>query len=139
MKPNRRETISLLASAAPAVLGMLSAVGATSSAQAQETKPNILFILTDDQDTQSMPFMPKVKSLLADQGVTFTRNFVATSLCCPSRASILTGPPCAATLATAPGRHLPAREHQAVRRRPRVCPCQAQPTAPVAHPKKNAG
>jgi arylsulfatase A-like enzyme len=38
-----------------------------------------------------MPFMPKVQSLLVDQGVTFTRNFVATSLCCPSRASILTG------------------------------------------------
>jgi arylsulfatase A-like enzyme len=47
--------------------------------------------LADDQDTQSMPYMPKVKSLLADQGVTLTRNFVATSLCCPSRASILTG------------------------------------------------
>ena len=53
--------------------------------------PNNVFILADDQDTQSMPFMPKVKSLLADQGVTFSRNFVATSLCCPSRASILTG------------------------------------------------
>ena len=54
-------------------------------------KPNIVFILADDQDTESMPFMPQLKSLLADQGATFTRNFVTTSLCCPSRASILTG------------------------------------------------
>jgi hypothetical protein len=39
MKPNRRETISLLAGAAPVALGALSAVGITSPGNAQETKP----------------------------------------------------------------------------------------------------
>ena len=48
MNANRRETISLLAGAAPAVLGMLSAAGTPSTAQAQEAKPNILFILADN-------------------------------------------------------------------------------------------
>src|ERR1700754_1597236 len=48
MKPNRRETIALLASAAPAALGLFSATGATSTAKAQEGKPNILFILVDN-------------------------------------------------------------------------------------------
>src|ERR1044072_6512080 len=48
MKPNRRETISLLAGAAPVALGLLSAGGITSHALAQETKPNILFILVDN-------------------------------------------------------------------------------------------
>jgi hypothetical protein len=48
MKPNRRETISLLAGTAAAVFGMLSAVGTTSTVQAQEAKPNILFILVDN-------------------------------------------------------------------------------------------
>jgi arylsulfatase A-like enzyme len=52
---------------------------------------NIVFILADDQDMQSMPYMPKLKTLLADQGVTFRQNFVTTSLCAPSRASLLTG------------------------------------------------
>ncbi len=54
--------------------------------------PNIVVILTDDQeDTDSMAYMPKVHSLLAEHGVTFTNSFVNVSLCCPSRASFLTG------------------------------------------------
>jgi hypothetical protein len=54
--------------------------------------PNIVVIMTDDQeDTGSMAYMPKVHSLLAERGVTFTNSFVNVSLCCPSRASFLTG------------------------------------------------
>ncbi len=53
--------------------------------------PSILFVLTDDLDEQSMPYMPKSLSLIASQGVRFTNSFVATSLCAPSRATILTG------------------------------------------------
>lgn len=54
--------------------------------------PNIVVIMTDDQDdTGSLSTMPKVKSLLADQGVTFKKSFTDFSLCCPSRASFLTG------------------------------------------------
>ena len=54
--------------------------------------PNIVVIQTDDQeDTGSMAYMPKVQSLLAEHGVTFTSSFVNLSLCCPSRASFLTG------------------------------------------------
>ena len=48
MKPNRRETLSLLAGAAPAALGMFSTVATTSVARAQDTKPNILFMLADN-------------------------------------------------------------------------------------------
>jgi N-acetylglucosamine-6-sulfatase len=35
--------------------------------------------------------MPNVQTLLAAEGLTFTNAFVTTSLCCPSRASILRG------------------------------------------------
>ena len=53
--------------------------------------PNIVVILTDDQeDTGSMAYMPKVQAL-AEQGVTFKNSFVNFSLCAPSRASFLTG------------------------------------------------
>lgn len=53
------------------------------------TKPNILFILTDDMDLASLDFMPNVKALLGDRGITFSDAFVTESLCCPSRTSIL--------------------------------------------------
>lgn len=62
---------------------------ATADAAAQ--RPNIVLILTDDQDLGSLAYMPKTRSLLARQGMTFSRHFVPLSLCCPSRATILTG------------------------------------------------
>ncbi len=54
-------------------------------------KPNIIFILTDDLDTRSMAYMPKVKNLLTDQGTSFSNYFLSVSLCCPSRATTLRG------------------------------------------------
>ena len=54
--------------------------------------PNIVVIMTDDQeDMGSMAYMPKTHALLAEHGLTFTNSFVNLSLCCPSRASFLTG------------------------------------------------
>jgi arylsulfatase A-like enzyme len=35
--------------------------------------------------------MPEVKRSLVERGVTFSESFTTSSLCCPSRASILTG------------------------------------------------
>ena len=53
-------------------------------------KPNIVFILTDDLSWDLVQYMPRVKKM-REQGTTFT-NFIATNtLCCPSRATILTG------------------------------------------------
>lgn len=56
-------------------------------------QPNVVFILTDDQDAQlgSMDYMPLVKKHLADKGTTFTRHYCTVSLCCPSRVSVWTG------------------------------------------------
>ncbi|HLF70835.1 MAG TPA: sulfatase [Dehalococcoidia bacterium] len=58
---------------------------------AGEDHPNIIFILTDDQDTASFAYMPNVQSLLVQQGMTFDNFFINDSLCCPSRTSILRG------------------------------------------------
>ena len=55
------------------------------------TKPNVVLILTDDQRFDTLSVMPNVKRLLAAQGTTYTRAMVPTSLCCPSRSTILTG------------------------------------------------
>jgi hypothetical protein len=53
--------------------------------------PNILFILTDDQDAASVAEMPNVCSRLVAEGTSFDRAFATTTLCCPSRTSILRG------------------------------------------------
>jgi N-acetylglucosamine-6-sulfatase len=54
-------------------------------------KPNIVRILTDDQDTSSLAVMAKTKKLLGERGVTYTDSVVSLSLCCPARATLLTG------------------------------------------------
>jgi N-acetylglucosamine-6-sulfatase len=54
-------------------------------------KPNIVLILTDDQDARSLDYMPRVKAQLIDRGTTFDNGFVTDPLCCPSRATILRG------------------------------------------------
>ncbi|MFL5736274.1 MAG: sulfatase-like hydrolase/transferase [Actinomycetota bacterium] len=53
-------------------------------------QPNIVLILTDDQRYDELS-MPGVRSALMDKGVTFSNGFVVDPLCCPSRATILTG------------------------------------------------
>src|SRR5215207_9375855 len=54
-------------------------------------RPNILLILTDDQDAGSISEMPNVQSQLVELGTTYDRAFATTPLCCPSRTSILRG------------------------------------------------
>jgi arylsulfatase A-like enzyme len=53
--------------------------------------PNVVLIVTDDQRWDSLWAMPTVRSELVDEGVSFSNAFVVNPLCCPSRASILTG------------------------------------------------
>ena len=53
-------------------------------------RPNIVFIITDDQDIGTVQFMPRLNALLAARGVTFTNMFVTTPQCCPSHVSVLT-------------------------------------------------
>ncbi|KAG7094661.1 hypothetical protein E1B28_005484 [Marasmius oreades] len=54
-------------------------------------KPNIILIITDDQDvrTGTLDFMPKLKSTLAEKGTAYERFYAPVSLCCPSRVSLL--------------------------------------------------
>jgi N-acetylglucosamine-6-sulfatase len=53
--------------------------------------PNILFILTDDQDLASLQYMPKLQKYLVQEGTSFSNYFDNYSLCCVARASILRG------------------------------------------------
>ncbi|MEH2178285.1 sulfatase-like hydrolase/transferase [Nostoc sp.] len=71
-------------------------LSAPQKAFTQTSKPNIVFVLVDDMDADTInrnpeKYAPRIKSLLLDQGVTFPNFFVNVSLCCPSRTSILRG------------------------------------------------
>lgn len=56
-------------------------------------QPNIVFILTDDQDLQldSLSYMPFVQKHLREQGTFYENHFVPTALCCPARVTLWTG------------------------------------------------
>jgi N-acetylglucosamine-6-sulfatase len=95
----RRPTAALFVALAALMVGSALSVGSPPSALPRAVavsstipkKPNIILILTDDQRWDSMPAMPNVRELLGGHGVTFQNSFVTTSLCCPSRSSLLTG------------------------------------------------
>jgi N-acetylglucosamine-6-sulfatase len=53
--------------------------------------PNIILILTDDMRADDLPFMPQVQRWLVEPGMSFSRFFATTPLCCPSRSSIFRG------------------------------------------------
>ncbi|WP_236715179.1 sulfatase [Nonomuraea pusilla] len=58
-------------------------------AAAGATRPNIVFILTDDLETGTLSHFPVISRELVQQGASFDRFFVTNSWCCPSRTSIL--------------------------------------------------
>ena len=60
--------------------------------QAAETRLNVLLIVTDDQPANRLNrFLPKTMRWLRDNGTTFPNAYASTPLCCPSRASIMSG------------------------------------------------
>ena len=63
-------------------------------ASAANTRPNVLFVVTDDQraDQTVLPeVMPHTLARLGDPGTTFSNAFATTPLCCPARSSIFSG------------------------------------------------
>jgi N-acetylglucosamine-6-sulfatase len=88
-----RPTIVVLA--APRTLVYLAlallALATLAAPAGAQTRPNIVLVLTDDQRWDTLSVMPTVQAELVNKGVNFTNGFVVNSVCCPSRASILTG------------------------------------------------
>ncbi len=75
----------------------LGRLGAQNETVTASKRPNIVFILTDDQRWDALGCMgnPVIQTpnidRLAAQGVRFTNHFVTTSICCVSRASMFSG------------------------------------------------
>ncbi|PYH91597.1 arylsulfatase [Aspergillus ellipticus CBS 707.79] len=81
-----------------ACLFTLAGLAATKSPVDQQplkttSKPNIVFILTDDQDAHldSLSYMPFVQKHLIDKGTHYRSHYCTTSVCCPSRVTLWTG------------------------------------------------
>jgi N-acetylglucosamine-6-sulfatase len=72
------------------VAAVLAAAAPAAGAPARP-RPNFVVIMTDDQAFTDMAAMPQTRRLIGDAGATFTRAYVSYPLCCPSRATFLTG------------------------------------------------
>ncbi|KAH8660230.1 alkaline-phosphatase-like protein [Xylariales sp. PMI_506] len=60
---------------------------------AASSRPNIVFILTDDQDTHmnSLDYMPRTQKYIIEQGTLFEKHYCTVAICCPSRVNLWTG------------------------------------------------
>src|SRR5687768_1055980 len=75
--------LALMATATP---------GTGAESQALEQKPNVIFIVTDDQRRKgTLSVMPKTVRWFVRGGTDFSNAFATTPLCCPARASIFSG------------------------------------------------
>ena len=83
--------VSAVAAVALAASGSPGRDGGARASVAAPTRPNVIVIETDDQTVESMRVMGNVQRLLAAEGTTFENSFASFPLCCPSRATLLTG------------------------------------------------
>jgi N-acetylglucosamine-6-sulfatase len=94
--PLRARLLVALAPAAAAAIAVAAilagSVGpAVAGTDDRGPRPNVIVVMTDDQDARSMWAMRKTRRLLGRQGTTFTNSHATFPLCCPSRATFLTG------------------------------------------------
>ncbi|TCJ30484.1 sulfatase family protein [Nocardioides jejuensis] len=90
----RRSTlISLVAALAVAVptFGAINHETSAGAAVARTGAPNVLVVMTDDMRYDDVKYMPNLRKFLGARGTDFRNMFAPTPLCCPNRASFLTG------------------------------------------------
>ncbi|MBX7137936.1 MAG: sulfatase-like hydrolase/transferase [Oligoflexia bacterium] len=87
--------LTLLRSALLSLIGSIFLIGiahfSAPASAADALRPNFLIIITDDQRYDDMPVMEYTHGKIFNEGCNFTKAYVTTPLCCPSRTSILTG------------------------------------------------
>lgn len=92
MNINLSQSIGLLS-----IAGLGLAACSQPAAEKTKTKPNIVYIMSDDHAYQAISAyghgLNKTPNIdrIAEQGAIFTRGFVSNSICAPSRAVMLTG------------------------------------------------
>jgi arylsulfatase A-like enzyme len=77
---------------AAVLVALVFGLGPVANAPAKtKAKPNVVVIMTDDQTVEQLRVMPLTRSLIGRAGATFVNSFSSFPLCCPSRATFLTG------------------------------------------------
>jgi hypothetical protein len=73
--------------------GLVPGAGIVHSGAAARLKPHIVLVLVDDARADDLrpAFMPRSNALIARHGTRFTRFYAPFPLCCPARATLLTG------------------------------------------------
>lgn len=79
-------TLSLLLS-----LALIIGAGTSQSASRSQARPNVVFVLTDDQMPGTENRMPGLQNNVVSQGVKFSNTVSNYPLCCPGRAVIHRG------------------------------------------------
>lgn len=75
-----------------AVIGLtVVAVPETGSVERADDPPNVVVVMTDDQPNGMLRALPRTRELVGGAGVRFDNYYVSYPLCCPSRATYLTG------------------------------------------------
>lgn len=91
---NMRSRPRVTSSALGLAVGISLTVVPIQASQAEpvtDEAPNIVVILTDDQPKGMLPAMPNLLQDVVPNATTYTTAVVPTSVCCPSRSSLLTG------------------------------------------------
>jgi N-acetylglucosamine-6-sulfatase len=83
----RRTAVLVVAAVLLLPTGGISAQDAGEAAR----RPNVVVIMTDDQRYDDMATLPKTRRLIGGAGVKFTRYYASYPVCCPARATFLTG------------------------------------------------
>ncbi len=85
----RAAVVALLLALPILVAGQAQSPAAPEAADTALVQPDVVLVLTDDQSLEAVERMPYVSS--RTDWHTFTHAFVNNSLCCPARATTLTG------------------------------------------------
>ncbi len=64
---------------------------APSAPEARGDRPNFVVLMTDDQTVADLQVMPRTRRLLGGRGIRFANSYVSYPVCCPSRATYLSG------------------------------------------------
>jgi N-acetylglucosamine-6-sulfatase len=87
----KRSCLALVLVRVRLLLCILGALLACAPAASAADRPNVVVLMTDDQTVSDLDAMPRAQALLGAGGVTFDRFYVSYPLCCPSRATYLSG------------------------------------------------
>jgi N-acetylglucosamine-6-sulfatase len=86
-----RKRIAVALAAAAATLAIAAPASARQVGAGHDGRPNILVVMTDDMAATDLALMPKTRRLLVRQGTKFADAIDSFPLCCPARATFLTG------------------------------------------------